>query len=1356
MYVYICPNAESAAQTHGVADRIATLIQRIEANPYLFSLLFSSRFPCWIRRMRNLRLVADLKFFGQDRVLCLADILLRGSAEYRAFLDNREQWRHHNINVDGVQAWLEKQKLAPPPIQLPIPDSLHGWLDRPSLMQREEKVIYESFLWVNNFRDINTGQWQSFHGIVAQLVGATPSSYTVSSTEFNNIQVCKDPHTGYCVLFSRIFPIDAPQRHIVFLLAAFDSTPTQLQIRQMGYNLRLFGNRVNGEPLSNPITANDIARHARRAYPQYIVYDFESWKIIESDTNTNLALSGEEEELLSQMNFPTFINGRAGSGKSTMLHYAFAYYCELYLQNIEQTFTDNSQQPACPLFLSYSDRLTEKAYDVVKRLLTSHSNYINSDHPLTTAQLDLLSQCFQPFQAFLISCLPTDVVGDRHQYISFYEFKKRYTKSFPHTKYSAEVCWHAIRTYIKGYHFVDEHQDYLSVEEYLDEIPIDHKTISDDDFKEIHHNIWKWYRNLCQNEHLWDDQDLARRVLRGIADGQISSACYAAIFCDEAQDFTRIEFQIILRLSVWSKYLLPNPVNSLPFAFAGDPLQTLNPTGFSWTSFRAGFYENVLIPLDPDHLRNLRDPDKLALHQLQQNYRSPAHVVRFTNFIHLWRRVLFDLKNLEPQEPWWREDHRRPQQGVLNTDISVTDLTKLVNSGAIFLLPCDQGGELEFLRASPILQQVFSTYIENGQIPPTVYTPVGLKGLELSHIVVYCFGEYYAENFGGNSLQSLTDTRNNLHLEYFLNKLYVAVSRSTDYLAIVDTQRGDQLLWEAATQNQLKNWLKRIPLTQLPAEQRESYRQEWADNISFLIRQIIIPGAGQVDFQANAKQWLLSGIEKQDIHNLETAIYYYDKAAMPKEVRYCQAWIVSFQGDLLPAGRAFLELGSFADPDLPSPQEASWHCFWYGRYWQDLSQWIKEYSDAPQAALQPVVNFMLSVAESPEQINSFSKFLNTLNQNQKLRLDSADPVWKTVIDRYRQTITNYLQNQPTASPQNWYLWGNTLQGIANSGFTPKETNLLAARCLYQAGKFQQAINIWEQQKRTNHTEYFISKGEILPDPENIEWFGRAKMFDRILEIWQENHRPIDGNWQAVLSSVRQALRETKQFSKLLELEISTNNWLAAIELCDRQKLNNTERINLVSCMARSLSLTPETVLNLPNSQRRLLTEFVNQTIILPEWKPTEKRILEVCIAIEKLGDFRTTLQMIERFTDDRFTGDRQIPQTARNFARERWLVVKVNQAEFNENRGRIEEGTRRRQERDRQAKKWGINLQNLSVDIPTLPVAAHSPISRQELPEMNSPQLRDEIINSFDELTFSELEQLSHYLQFLQYLRRDD
>jgi hypothetical protein len=1396
MYVYISPSVEVAAQRYGVEAQVERLRQRIEEDPSLFSLFFDSRFPCWIRRMKckRLRLTAVVKtFFGDDQVLYLAELLTRGGGEYKRFLEHREQYEEQKVDWTPISEWLQERKHTTPPSQLPMPGYLADWLKRPDLIKRQNTVIYESQIWVSAFMDQASPVAQnteSFHELVYALVSGATSKYKTENTVYKNVHRCIDSVSGCCALFSKMQPHDEPERTIIFLLAAFAHIPKAEEIARVGNDLGLFGSKVSHNYLSAiiTITANDIARYSRRSYPDFIVYDFEIWKAMESDEKVNLAMSGEEEELLHSMTFPAFINGRAGSGKSTMLHYAFAYYCDRYLTTQQKSRLSSEElNHIRPLFLTYSDRLTEKARYTVCQILKSHARFGGQTLEVATNH-DLLHEFFQTFQSFLLNCLPHDELEhfDRKHYISFHEFKKRYATAFHQPKYSPEICWHAIRTYIKGHHFVDEDQEYLSTDEYYEEIPKKQKKISDEDFQKIYDSVWAWYQDLCTKEHLWDDQDLTRAVLTNIANGKVPPNSYAAIFCDEAQDFTRIEFQLILRLSVWSQYSLPYSVESLPFAFAGDPLQTLNPTGFSWTSFRANFYENILIPLDPENLRNLRDPERLALEELHQNYRSPAPIVKFTNVVHLWRYILFDNRKLEPQEPWRTTGCCPTQKGIINLDLLTQEFKTRVHQGAILLLPCDEGGEVDFIKRSPILKEVFP--MTNGEKPPLVYTPVGLKGLEEPDIMVGFFGQYYVDQFDKTPLAKLPQETDDLKLEYFLNKLYVAVSRSTQYLTIIDTETGDKVFWQAASTKALPSWLQSLKQQQKLDKDSLSH---WESNLEPLHVPVNLQKKFQVDFYAKAKTWLQSGLDNSDIEHLRTAIYFYERVDKTAEIRYCEAWILRFEGKLQSAGKMLMELEGLAEVEL-DPRIEAWNCFWDGKHWKDLETWFSQTPDTEQTWLRPVVQFMLQTSSKKisaiptKLIGDFSAFLSQVEHSfwEQQRHDST---WKAIIDRYQQAVTAAIGNAKLLKSSYWQSWSDALQNLAAAGIHSQELNYLAGHCLYQAREFEPAVNLWDEQDRTEHLEYAIAKAETTPAPENIPWFNQAKLFDRTLKVWAEHQSPIAETWEAVLPDVREALNHQRQHTELLDLEIRTKQWVEAIQLCDQHRCKMATRIAIIHGMAADKDLTVESIMQ--SGQRALLGEFMGQTLNLPTWRPTNARVQEACIALEKIGEFRSALPMFERFFEDR-----NLTNSIQRFVRERWLVMKGKQADFQEHTGRKEEAEQTRGDRRRQAQDWGIDLQTLSVDVPTLPddmplpddppassahrQTGHSSVATVQDPQVSQPssepdhvpeqagetgapgeseetaQLRQDIANLLTQFSHSDLEQIKHYQHYLLYLQQ--
>lgn len=218
-------------------------------------------------------------------------------------------------------------------------------------------------------------------------------------------------------------------------------------------------------------------------------------------------------------------------------------------------------------------------------------------------------------------------------------------------EYGPALSWHVIRTYIKGW----DAEEYLSPESY-EEIGRDNKSVSNDVFANVYERVWEnWYQEKQEQEGWWDDQDLVRYCLA--PDDDACESCVSekisAVFCDESQDFTRTEIEFILRLSLYSNRRIfdTNTLNQLPFIFAGDEFQTLNPTGFSWNSLRSYFTERLIHATSLSTTIGAPEPVTLT-----KNYRSTAPVVKLANRLQLLRQTRCDNdKKFTPQIPYYAE-----------------------------------------------------------------------------------------------------------------------------------------------------------------------------------------------------------------------------------------------------------------------------------------------------------------------------------------------------------------------------------------------------------------------------------------------------------------------------------------------------------------------------------------------------------------------------------------------------------------------------------------------------------------------------------------------------------------------------
>ncbi|HAX87745.1 MAG TPA: hypothetical protein DCY91_16130, partial [Cyanobacteria bacterium UBA11370] len=81
-----------------------------------------------------------------------------------------------------------------------------------------------------------------------------------------------------------------------------------------------------------------------------------------------------------------------------------------------------------------------------------------------------------------------------------------------------------------------------------------------------------------------------------------------------------------------------------------------------------------------------------------------------------------------------------------------------------------------------------------------ILSAISAKGLEFKRVILYKFGEecnYNVWNLKGKTI----DQR--VKVEYFFNKLYVAASRATEYLFVVDSEKGERQLWHYASDEAL-------------------------------------------------------------------------------------------------------------------------------------------------------------------------------------------------------------------------------------------------------------------------------------------------------------------------------------------------------------------------------------------------------------------------------------------------------------------------------------------------------------------------------------------------------------------------
>ncbi|AFZ16196.1 hypothetical protein [Allocoleopsis franciscana] len=1360
MYVYRTSGCNDKAELYGLQGRIDDLCLELETQRIdEVQARFERVYPYFKRRILNRRLIARILRVDDEQLLCLLDIFKRGDNDYEQFLeDPREYGRTHlepQLNLQNIRDWLTREKNKQPPVEkLPeLPSELRPWLEPPGWEMEtltEDWLIYESEEWVTRFRQPEIRKaWETYYQLVAGIRSGTHPCE--GFPDLLNIKLCT--LNQHYVLYSEMQTADTFVGGVLFLLAPFNHKPSREEILQVGQKTALFDGSTTSNVLARPLSLHELTPFAQRSYPSYLLADEQSWLAIEGGKEANLALSVEEEQILQsvssvapgQGSLPLFINGRAGSGKSTMLLYLFADYC--YRKYYDKRGHRREQPlPGEPLFLTYNERLLEVARDGVSTLLASHYRFVAERSQGN--EKDNIEHYFQPFQKFLFGLLPPQEKAqfDPEKYISFHRFKQLYQGKSPceslakvvlhlpqGRRYSPETCWHIIRSFIKGYGL----EEFMTPEDYQQEVPRKEHTVSVEKFQGIYDTIWeRWYKRITTEQGYWDDQDLIAKVLQL----KCYRAEYTAIFCDEAQDFTRLELQLIMRLSMFSQYHLGyQPIQSLPFAFAGDPFQTLNPTGFHWSSVQAIFDAEVITALDPaDQLKLM-----INFQELANNYRSTPPIVQVTNLIQLWRHVLFDIPELKPQTAWQQGNFPEPQKFILNRNISPEALADYIRD-TIIIVPCEEGEEVAYAQADEILSEIFPQFSQgeegdtvtqvevsspNSPEPlKNVLSAIAAKGLEFKKVILYKFGEDCNQNVWNLSGKGI-DQR--VKVEYFFNKLYVAASRATEHLFVVDSEKGDRQLWQYASDEALLQAMLYYAKS----------KERWEENVRTLstgtpktIQELREDDPGAIAYEFETK-----GLNTQNPDLLRRARQFYKALDDTEKGNFCEAWALKFEEKFLEAGNYFFSLNK---------SEEAWECYWQGMCWSELVLWYNRHPEN-QAIERSLALFMIADSTDLEAINTLTSLIRG---NKLLSVESSSPSshlqastlhskqWKKAIEEYAKRIEGLL-NIPSLQPTQWQQFGEVLESLAIHGYSPlsehsDQLNALTAACFYRAENYEEAVRIWEECELIQNPEYNRAKAKLLGIPEGLEYLAQAGEHNSIIAEWEKAGKPrllhwlpyvapaleikqqyqqafVVYIWLDELTKVKESFEKAcqgaptiKMLAVLLQYFYRKKHWSDAIKFIEKYspKLIGSERqkADLKFDFVYEIAISELTPNDIIKEHRKLYEKFLKEQVLLASDWQQSLLMQQVGIALEKIGSLVETLEFYEQFVS--------YPNPElRQFAQERWIATKKKQEDYARTHGQTEKAAKSHSELLKKAVKWAISPDTVPLAPPAAPKERPTP-----------------------------------------------
>jgi len=1167
LFVYVTKRCEEEAASAGWQEDLEKLKNKVEQ---VQDLQGFDHFPAPYRVKKkfpryNARLIASLHKVDDHDVACFLSILTKADSAYDQFQNDPVGFGQHYFeglftDVDLQQIVTERTAKTPPESKPQPTEAEYSFLFRAGggakLGSKEDGLICETPAWVAKVTESPVkDRLTEFHKVLENL---TP--------EKNFVPIPGRPGWG-------IFYVRHPQLRMTVLLEPLTGDAD----KQLPHLVKKYAHLMGQNGV---VTEDKLLRNCQRAYPDYLCYGEDEWLEVQKDAVANIALSPEETKVLEAARqttgaFPLFINGRAGSGKSTLLQYIFAEHLYLYLTQ-EQ---DASFKP--PLYLTCSPELLQHSRSIVEKLLKCNASFLSASESLRTvsSHRSTLDLAFQEFRPFLLSHLPAkDRIQDFHpnNRVDYAKFRKLWQQKFGNDiearkRFGPDISWHVIRTYIKGMS-AESRQD---PDDYR-QFDAKERQVTDEAFRLVHERVWNsWYRPTCEDLKLWDDQDLACRLIQG----NLVKPELPAIFCDEAQDFTRLELEIILRLCLFSnRTISPQQISSIPLVFAGDPFQTLNPTGFRWEATKAAFVEKFVLSLDPNRRSGM---DDLQYRELTYNYRSSRRIVLFSNLVQALRCRLFDLRRVNPQEPWASETASAPVVWFDANDAKFWERLRK-EPGVTLIVPCGEGEEQEYVQQHPVLRQ-WIRFDQNGvPLDLNVFSSGRAKGLEFDRVAVFGFGDYIQEDvlatISGNATP--LDSDKSLPLEYFINRLYVAVSRPKRRLFIVDGKSGRERLWKFATDSTIQ---ERII-------QCVHDGQGWEGKIEGMVEGLLehFDTVESTDFEEEAKNLKAQGLSQNDSYLLRSAANRYRLAGLQGEANYCLAEALFADGKFLDAGKAFTDCSQYI-----RTVDSYWRAGRAG------DKPLLQVSAARPELQNRLECELASFLTSPRDFETGNQALTNLAEHagnvEEAVVFTSCSYWTEPARRVAEKLVELGEKQPNAP--DWNALSTLFERLESAGFGLKIT--LRARVCFLAEEWPKAVMLWESANDKTSTEYREAKARVAPYPEKLGVLKELGKDDAILDAYKSNHGiQLDAESKRI---VAMALVSAKRFDEALELLVNAG---AIAELSDLAVA--TLAIDSKGIASKAIRLCA--LLSVEQSQWTAIREYLNNGQLPRASKASQKAL----------------------------------------------------------------------------------------------------------------------------------------------------
>lgn len=307
---------------------------------------------------------------------------------------------------------------------------------------------------------------------------------------------------------------------------------------------------------------------------------------------------------------------------------------------------------------------------------------------------------------------------------------------------------------------------YLSCEEYIN-LGV-RQSIYLDNERELVYGLFEKYLVFLKENGFYDPNILAHGYLKDVRH------LYDFVVVDEVQDITNIQLQIILKS-------LKNPDN---FMLCGDSNQIVHPNFFSWSGLKSMLYNSAELEA------------KKITRILQSNFRNSRAITGLSNRLIRIKQKRFG--SIDRESTYLMNSLSEKSGEVMflkDTDRVKSEINKSIRRSAKFALIVMRNEEKALAR------KYFDT--------PLLFTIQEAKGLEYENVILLNFvsGERQSfqeivkgvneEDMEGDIRYMRASDKTDKSLEvykFFINSLYVAVTRAIQRLYIIESDAGHPIL----------------------------------------------------------------------------------------------------------------------------------------------------------------------------------------------------------------------------------------------------------------------------------------------------------------------------------------------------------------------------------------------------------------------------------------------------------------------------------------------------------------------------------------------------------------------------------